>query len=79
LRRVEPVERLMRAQESLLYRIFRVLVRHDDRACNYVRSPLMKTYESGKTSLVSLLGQTYERSLLIRNTYGCVQLLRGWQ
>jgi hypothetical protein len=39
----------------------------------------MKTYESGKTSLVPLLGQTYERSLLIRNTYGCVQLLRGWQ
>jgi hypothetical protein len=69
----------MRAQESLLHRIFRVLVRHDDRACNYVRASLMKTYESGKTSLVPLLGQTYELSLLIRNTYGCVQLLRGWQ
>jgi hypothetical protein len=77
LRRVEPVQRLMRAQESLLHRIFRVLVRHDDRACYYVRAPLMKTYEAGKTPLVPVPGQTYELSLLIRNTYGCVQLLRG--
>jgi hypothetical protein len=77
LLRIEPLKRLMRAQESLLHRIFRVLVRHDDRACHYVRASLMKTYEPGKTPLVPLLGQTYELSLLIRNTYGCVQLLRG--
>ncbi len=77
LRRVEPVKRLMRAQESFLHRIFRVLVRQDDRACHYVRATLMKTYEPGKTPLVTSLGQTYELSLLIRNTYGCVQLLRG--
>jgi len=31
----------------------------------------------GKTPLVPSLGQTYELSFLIRNTYGCVQLLRG--
>jgi hypothetical protein len=77
LRRVKPVERLIRTQEPLLHRIFRVLMRHDDRARHYVRAPLMKTYESGKTPLVPLPGQTYELSLLIRNTYGCVQLLRG--
>ena len=77
LRRVEPVKRLIRAQESFLHRIFSVLVRQDDRACHYVRATLMKTYEPGKTPLVPSLGQTYELSLLIRNTYGCVQLLRG--
>ncbi len=77
LRRVEPVERLMRAQESFLHCIFRVLMRQDDRACHYVRATLMKTYEPSKTPLVPPLGQTYELSLLIRNTYGCVQLLRG--
>ena len=77
LRRVEPVKGLMRAQESFLHRIFRVLMRQDDRACHYVRATLMKTYEPGKTPLVPSLGQTYELSLLIRNTYGCVQLLRG--
>jgi hypothetical protein len=77
LRRVEPVERLMRAQKSLLHGIFRVLVRQDDRACYYVRAPLMKTYKPRKTSLVPTLGQTYELSFLIRNTYGWGQPLRG--
>ncbi len=37
----------------------------------------MQAYEPGKTPLVALPGQTYELSLLIRNTYRCVQLLRG--
>jgi hypothetical protein len=69
----------MRAQETLLHRIFRILVRHDDRACHYVRAPLMKTHEPGKTPLVPIPGKTYELSFLIRNTYGWVRLLRGWQ
>ncbi len=79
LRRIEPVERLIRAQETLLHRIFRILVRHDDRACHDVRAPLMKTYEPCKTPFVPIPGQTYERSFLFRNTYGWVRLLRGCQ
>jgi hypothetical protein len=52
-------------------------VRHDDRTRHDVRAALMKTHESGETPLVPTLGQTYELSLLIRNTYGCVRLLRA--
>ncbi len=77
LRGVEPVKRLMRPQESLLHRIFGVFVSHDYRASHDVRAALMKTHESGKTPLVPTLGQTYELSLLIRNTYGCGRLLRA--
>src|SRR6267143_7261915 len=76
---IEPVERLIRAQKSLLHRILGVLVRQDDRAGHYVRAPLMKTHKPGKTPLVSPLGETDELSLFIRNTYGGVRLLRGWQ
>src|SRR5882762_1482109 len=76
---IEPLERLIRAQKSLLHRILGVLVRHDDRAGHYVCAPLMKTHEPGKTPLVSTLGETDELSLFIRNTYGGVGLLRGWQ
>lgn len=77
LRRIEPVERLVRAQETLLHRILRILVRHDYRARHYVRAPLVKTDESGKAPFVAIPGQTYELSFLIRNTYGWVRLLRG--
>ena len=77
LRGIKSVKRLMRPQESLLHGIFGVFVRHHDRASHYVCAPLVKTYEPGKTPLVPTLGQTYELSLLIRNTYGCVQLLRA--
>jgi hypothetical protein len=67
----------MRAQETFLHRIFRILVRHDDRACHYIRAPLMKTHEPGKAPFVPIPGQTYELSFLIRNTYGWVRLLKG--
>ena len=77
LRRIESVQRLMRAQEPFLHRILRVLVRHDYRACYYVRAPLVKTHETRKTPLVPIPGQTYELSFLIRNTCGWVRLLRG--
>jgi hypothetical protein len=38
----------------------------------------MKTYEPGETPLVPAPGQTYELSLLIRNTGCCARLLRVW-
>jgi hypothetical protein len=77
LRRIEPVQRLMRAQKTFLHRILRILVRHHYRACHYVRAPLVKTHEAGKAPFVPVPGQTYELSFLIRNTYGWVRLLRG--
>lgn len=77
LRRIEPVKRLMRAQETFLHRILRILVRHDNRACYHVRAPLVKTHETGKTPFVPIPGKTYELSFLIRNTCGWVRLLRG--
>jgi len=67
----------MRAQESLLHSVFRVLVRHDDRARHNVGAPLVKTHEPGESPLVPIPGQTYELPFLIRNTWGRVQLLRG--
>jgi len=79
LSRVEAVDRLIRPQESLLHRILRVLVRHYDRPGHYIRAPLMKTYEPGEAAFVSLPSKTYELPFLIRNTYGGVRLLRGWQ
>jgi hypothetical protein len=39
----------------------------------------MKTYEPGEATFVPLSGETYELPFLIRNTYGGVRLLRGWQ
>jgi hypothetical protein len=77
--RVEAVDRLIRPQESLLHRILRVLVRHYDRSGHYIRAPLMKTYEPGEAPFIPLPGETYELPFLIRNTYGGVGLLRGWQ
>ncbi len=77
--RVEAVDRLIRPQESLLHRILRVLVRHHDRSGHYIRAPLMKTYEPGEAPFIPLPGETYELPFLIRNTYGGVGLLRGWQ
>lgn len=77
LSRVEPFEGLVRAQESVLNRVFSVLMRHDDRPRHYIRASLVQTHKAGKTPLVALSGQTYELSLLIRNTYGCSQLLTG--
>jgi hypothetical protein len=43
-------------------------MRHDDRPRYYIRAALVQTHEAGKTPLVTLSGQTYELSLLIRNT-----------
>lgn len=68
LPRIEPVERLISPQESVLHGILGVLMRHDDRARHYVGPPLVQTHEPGETPLVPLPGQTYELSLLIRNT-----------
>src|SRR5438105_13267038 len=78
LRGVEPIKRLIRAQKPFLHRILGVLVCQDDRSRHDVRSPLVQTHKARETSLVPLFGQTYELSLLVRNTYGCVQLLTGW-
>jgi hypothetical protein len=50
-------------------------VRQDDRAGDYVCPPLVHTHETSETALVPLPGQTYELSLLIRNTYWWRQLL----
>jgi len=77
LGRVEPVEGLVRAQKSLLNCVLSVLVGHDDRSRHYVRAALVQSHEPGETPLVTLPGQTYELSLLIRNTEGYGQLLRG--
>jgi hypothetical protein len=77
LRRIEPVQRLMRAQKTFLHRILRILMRHDNRASYYVRAPLVETHETGKAPFVPIPGQTYELSFLIRNTWGWVRLLRG--
>jgi hypothetical protein len=52
-------------------------MRHDDRTGHYVCPPLVQPHETRETPLVSLPGQTYELSLLIRNTYGYGQPLRG--
>jgi hypothetical protein len=52
-------------------------MRHDDRTGHDVCPPLVQPHETRETSLVPLPGQTYELSLLIRNTYGCGQPLRG--
>ena len=70
LRWIEPVDCLIRAQEPLLHRILGILVRVDDRARHHIRPPLVETYETGETPLIPLPGETYELSLLIRNTCG---------
>ena len=74
---IEPIQRLVRPQKSFLHRVFGILVRENDRSRHYVSAPLVQTHEAGETPLVPLLGQTNERSLLVRNTYGCVQVLAG--
>jgi hypothetical protein len=43
-------------------------VGHDDRSRHYVRATLVQPHKPGETSLLALLGQAYELSLLIRNT-----------
>lgn len=68
--RIEPIDCLISAQEPLLHRILGILVRVDDRARYHVRPPLVQTHEPGKTPLIPLPGETYELSLLIRNTCG---------
>src|SRR4029079_1882284 len=68
LGRIEPVQRLVRAQKSVLDRVLGVLVRENDRPRHNVGASLVQTHEAGETPLVSLLGQTYELSLLVRYT-----------
>jgi hypothetical protein len=68
LRGVKPVEGLVRAEESLLNRVLSILVGHDDRSRHYIRPALVQPNKPGETTLVALAGQTYEVSLLIRNT-----------
>jgi hypothetical protein len=77
LSRIEPVEGLVGAQKTILHCVFRVLVRHDDRARYYVRPSLVQTHETRKTPLVALPGQTYELPFLIRNTCRGGQSLKG--
>jgi hypothetical protein len=52
-------------------------VGHDDRTGHDVRPPLVQPDETSETPLVAPPGQTYELSLLIRNTAGGGQSLRG--
>ena len=77
LLRIEPVQSLIRPQETFLHRVFRVLVRQDDRARHYVRFPFVQPHEAREPPLVAVPGATNELTLLIRNTWGCGQLLRG--
>jgi len=77
LRGIEPVERLVRPQKTFLHCVFGILVGQNDRTRHYVSAPLVQPHEAGETPLVPPFGQTNELSLLIRNTYGCVQLLAG--
>jgi hypothetical protein len=58
----------VRAQKSFLNRVLGVLMGQDDRSRHYIRTALVQSYEPGETPLVTLPGQTYELSLLIRNT-----------
>ena len=74
---VEPIQRLVRPQKPFLHSVFGILMRQNDRPRHYVRTSLVQTHEAGKTPLVSLLGETYELSFLVRNTYGWGQLLTG--
>ena len=75
LRRIESVQRLMRAQKSFLHRVFGIFVRQDDRACYRIRPSLMKPHEPGKTPIMTCLGKANELFFLIRNTDGRVGLL----
>ena len=77
LRRIEPIQRLMRAQKSVLHRIFGIFVRQHDRARDSVRSSLMLPNESGETPIVTCLGKANELPFLIRNTVCGVGLLGG--
>lgn len=65
----------MRPQESFLHRIFRILVRQDDRACYRIRPSLMQSNEPGETPVVARLGKADELPFLIRNTSGLAGLL----
>ncbi len=75
LRRIEPIQRLMRPQKSFLHRIFRILVRQDDRARYRIRPSLMQSNKPGETPVVSPLCETDELSFFIRNTNWMAGLL----
>jgi hypothetical protein len=65
---IEPIQGLVRAQEPLLHCVLGVLVRKNDRSGHDIGPSLVQAHETGETPLVSYLGQTYELSLLVRNT-----------
>jgi hypothetical protein len=70
---MEPVERLIRPQESFLHRVFGVLVSRDDRTRNRVRSPLVQLHQLTKRALITTLCGDDELALV---SY-CTR--RGWQ
>ena len=75
LRRIESIQRLVRAQKSFLHRVFGIFVRQDDRACYRVRPSLMQPHEPGKAPIITRPGKADELFFLIRNTDGRVGLL----
>ena len=77
LRGIEPIQRLIRPQKAFLHCVLGIFVGQDDRPRDYVRAPLVQAHEARETPLIPLLGETYELPFLVRNTYGCGQLLTG--
>ena len=66
---IESFDCLPRSNESLLDRVFRVLVDRYDRSCNEVRTSLMQTNQPGEGGLIAFASRFSQRAFLIRDTH----------
>jgi hypothetical protein len=66
---IESLDCLPRPDESILDRVFRVLMDRYDRSCYEVRTPLMQTNQPREGALVAFASRVSQRAFLIRDTH----------
>lgn len=73
---VEPVQRLIGSNESILNRVFRILMHCDDRSCHGVSTLLVQSDQCAEGGLVATLGCGRQSTLIRKVTRGVTHALR---
>lgn len=74
---IEPLERLISANETFLYSVLRVLVNRHDGSGDQVRAPLVQTHQAREGGVIAGAGLFSQRAFLIWDTHRPGQALRG--
>ena len=72
---IEPIERLIRANESILYRVLSVFMDGDDSPSHEVRASLVQAHQAREGVMIASAGSFSQRAFLMGNTCRIVQSL----